>query len=102
MPQGLQTFGENGDMVINITDRIQKYLGIINCPENNNSGEVRNEHLTEGDLWYLIIPNSYPALHLSGNNQYRYSVPFVSKNGDKVEWYFTQNHVGCKILYGVF
>lgn len=102
MPQGLQTFDENGDMVINITDRIQKYLGIINCPENQNSGEVRNGQLTEGDLWYLIIPNSYPTLNLSGNNQYQYSVPFVSKNGDKVEWYFTQNHVGCQILYGVF
>lgn len=102
VPQGLQTFNENGDMVINVTNRVQKYLGVIQCHQNQNSGEVQNSYLTEGDLWYLILPDDYPTINLSGNKEFSYSVPTVSQNGDKILWSFTQNHIGCKILYGVF
>jgi len=102
MPQGLQTFNENGDILLDVSDRVQKYLGAALCPENVNSGVEQNPYLVEGDLWYLIIPDSYPTLNLEGNTQFSYSVPTVTKEGDKLLWSFTTNHVGCRILYGVF
>lgn len=102
MPQGLQTFSEDGSLMIDVSSRIQKYLGAVNCPENMNSGTVQNKYLEEGDLWYLILPDSYPELRLEGNKQFTYSVPSVKKSGDKLQWSFSQNHVGCRILYGVF
>ena len=102
MPQGLQTFNENGEILLDASDRVQKYLGVALCPENVNSGVVQNPYLEEGELWYLIIPDSYPTLNLEGNAQFSYSVPTVTKEGDKLLWFFTTNHVGCRILYGVF
>ncbi len=102
MPQGLQTFSENGSLMIDVSSRIQKYLGVVSCPENMNSGTVQNKYLEEGDLWYLILPDSYPELRLEGNKQFTYSVPTITKNGDKLQWSFSQSHVGCRILYGVF
>ena len=102
MPQGLQTFSENSSLMIDVSSRIQKYLGVVSCPENINSGTVQNKYLEEGDLWYLILPDSYPELRLEGNEQFAYSIPTVTKNGDTLQWSFSQNHVGCRILYGVF
>lgn len=102
MQQGLQTFTEDGSIMLDVSSRMQKYLGVINCSENENFGTVQNPYLEEGDLWYLILPNSYPTLTLEGNKQFTYSVPTVTKSGDKLQWAFSQNHIGCRILYGVF
>lgn len=102
MAQGLQTFSENGSVVIDVSSRIQKYLGVVDCPANINSGTVQNKYLEEGDLWYLILPGSYPELNLNGNKQFVYSVPTVTKSGSTLRWSFSQSHVACRILYGVF
>lgn len=102
MPQGLQTFDSNGNVIIDITTRIQKYLGTIHCPENVNSGSVYHEELDDGDLWYLVIPLSNPPLNLSGNLQVTYSIPSVWKDGKNIKWSWSANHVASQIIYGVY
>lgn len=102
MPQGLQTFDINGNIIIDVTTRLQKYLGIINCPANQNEGSVWHEDLSSGAIWYLIIPNSYPEIHLSMGSHASFSVPTVWKDGNYVRWKFSSGHVGAKIIYGVY
>ena len=50
MPQGLQVFDENGVCVLDVTDRLVKYLGVVQI--NGTNGSITNDELSDGDLWY--------------------------------------------------
>lgn len=53
MPQGLQVFDENGVCVLDVTDRLVKYLGVVQI--NGTNGSITNDELSDGDLWYYPL-----------------------------------------------
>ena len=102
MPQGLQVFDENGNCVLDITDRITKYCGSVKV--NGTSGSLTNEMLREGDLWYvfkdIVTPNDPVEI-----NNIVYVGPVVEKRGNVLSWTYSNSPKQClrgTILYGVY
>ena len=101
MPQGLQTFTENGNIFIDVTSSIQKFSGIIHCPPTATYGEVRNADLLQGTPWYFIVDVS-DNLDIKRDTGVVKVLPTITISGDKLEWRFSNTHNECKIMYGVY
>lgn len=102
MPQGLQVFDENGNCILDITDRITKYCGSVEV--NGTSGSLTNEILREGELWYvfkdIVRPQGKQAL-----KNIVYIGPVVEKKGNVLTWTYSSKPEQClrgTILYGVY
>lgn len=102
MPQGLQVFDENGVCVLDVTDRIVKYLGVIEI--NGTNGSITNDELSKGDLWYyplnIKMPPPTPSIHTE------YHMPIITKNGKNISWdygsYPADKRLSMVLLYGVY
>jgi biopolymer transport protein ExbD len=102
MPQGLQVFDENGNVVVNVTDRLVKYLGVVQI--NGTNGSITNDELSDGDLWYYPLniktPPPTPSIHTE------YHMPTITKNGKNILWdygsYPADKRLSMVLLYGVY
>lgn len=102
MPQGLQVFDENGVCVLDVTDRLVKYLGVVQI--NGTNGSITNNELSDGDLWYYPLniktPPPTPAIHTE------YHMPTITKNGKSISWdyglYPADKRLSMVLLYGVY
>lgn len=102
MPQGLQVFDENGNVVVDITDRLIKYLGVVEI--NGTNGSLTNDELSEGDLWYYPLniknPPPTPSIHTE------YHAPIITKSGKNISWdygsYQANTRLSMVLLYGVY
>lgn len=50
MPQGLQVFDENGICILNLTERLTRYIGSINI--SGTHGEVRLSGVPSAGFWF--------------------------------------------------
>lgn len=101
MSSGLQTFRIDGKMIVDTSSRLQKYLGRLYCGTNVRESSAQNPDLVNGDLWYLVVPDSYPDGIVGGNSNFAYFTPSVYTDGAKIYCKFNSDHVGCQIIYGV-
>lgn len=53
MPQGLQVFDENGICILNLTERLTRYIGSINI--SGTHGEVRLSGIPSADFWFACV-----------------------------------------------
>ncbi|CAL1777618.1 hypothetical protein BRC2024_KCUCJSVR_CDS_0153 [Acinetobacter phage vB_AbaM_KissB] len=54
MPQGLQVFDENGNVTVDLTDRLTKVLGLFRTGKTNGSRTVGT--FPSSDFWYTCVP----------------------------------------------
>lgn len=102
MPQGLQVFDDKGVCVLDVTDRMVKYLGAIEI--NGTNGSITNDELSEGNLWYyplnIKMPPPTPSIHTE------YHMPIITKNGKSISWdygsYPADKRLSMVLLYGVY
>ncbi|WP_156170142.1 hypothetical protein [Luteimonas sp. FCS-9] len=97
MPQGLQCLDESGRVVLEVTDRLTRFVAAIDVPAGA-SGSVQ---LPEGTAWVSVINNNSPAVRGSA---YR---PSVTVDGNNVLSYGTNTAYGtgvtnCTLLVGVY
>lgn len=103
MPQGLQVFDENGNCVLDITDRITKYCGSFKV--NGTSGSLTNEILREGELWYVFKDIAEPKDSKPAISNIVYVGPVIEKRGNRLTWTYSNPPEQClhgTILYGVY
>lgn len=103
MPQGLQVFDENGNCVLDITDRITKYCGSFKV--NGTSGSLTNEILREGELWYVFKDIAEPKDSKPAISNIVYVGPVIEKRGNRLTWTYSNPPDQClhgTILYGVY
>lgn len=102
MPQGLQVFDENGVCVLDVTDRLVKYLGVVQI--NGTNGGITNGELSDGDLWYYPLNIKTPPLTPSIHTEYH--MPTITKNGKSISWdygsYPADKRLSMVLLYGVY
>ncbi|MFR1863179.1 MAG: hypothetical protein ACLTJQ_07100 [Dialister invisus] len=102
MPQGLQVFDENGNIVVDVTNRLIKYLGVVEI--NGTDGSLTNVELSEGDLWYyplnIKMPPPTPSIHTE------YHMPTITKNSKSISWDYgshpSDKRLSMVLLYGVY
>lgn len=126
MPQGLQVFDENGNIVVDITDRLMKVLGVVELKET--SGEITDNRLKGQEMWVSIVRETDNV----GKNFEVYEIdsfsPHIERKGNTIVWtgrapYFISHdtwnwgrystngaellnifnkHVKFKMIYGVY
>lgn len=50
MPQGLQVFDKNGICILDLTERLTRYIGSVNI--SGTHGEVRLSGISSADFWF--------------------------------------------------
>lgn len=102
MSCGLQTFDSSGKLIVDISSRLQKYLGKLSCAANIRECSQSNEELEVGDLWWLVVPTTYPENRVRGQSSATYTTPSVYKYGNTIYCKWNGDHAACDILYGVY
>lgn len=101
MAQGLQAFDKNGNCIVDITDRLTKYLGKFRTDSTQNEGVVLDDRITaDGDLWYMSVQRHGQSFDPEWNN----SVVVTKENG-QLRWRYPQNkgiRYDFDIIYGVY
>lgn len=99
VPQGLQVFDEDGNVVVDTTERITKYLGSFTVPTDADSGTVANSEIGEGDLWYVIeIDTLTPG---GVGSDVRFSYPVITKGDGVLYWNYPHSQTSFYRRYGV-
>jgi hypothetical protein len=96
MLQGLQCFDDNGNIILDVTDSLTRYLGAIHT--NGTNGSIYNAELLSGRLWYEVISDS--CYQFSSKPS---SIGITLVNGT-LSWAYeiSSNTVPVTIIYGVY
>lgn len=99
MPQGLQVFGENGKLLLDVTDRLTRVLGEFET--GTTDGSITDPDLLSGTPWYVT--------YFIDSMDLAYKRPLhVKFTGNVLNWEWgikTSSKDVCintKIIYGVF
>lgn len=95
MAYGLRQWDANGNLILDISDRITRYVGQFNTGTSNGSF---NTGLTEGSIWFSKIFFT-DAGRLGASADVFVSGNTITWNFDAVLNGYQQN---CLILYGVY
>lgn len=77
VPQGIQVFDKNGEIVIDVTDRLTQVVGIYTIPRTSSEGSITVPNIGNNKVWFAInIQNAYmvPYLIWIENNTIRYKI----------------------------
>ena len=103
MAQGLQIFNGNGFLMLDITDRLPKFLGTANISSSASSGTVYNSEIGDGDLWWFIVSSSYPDKETTLGAETEYHYPTITKGNGCFTWQFPPGkNLSCTIIYGIY
>ena len=126
MPQGLQVFDEKGNIVVDITDRLMKVLGVVELKET--SGEITDNRLEGQEMWVSIVRETDSTAKIFEMYEIDSFSPHVGRKGNTIVWtgrapYFISKqtwewgnystngaellntfneHVKFKMIYGVY
>lgn len=96
MPQGLQVFDASGNLMVDVSNRLTRIMGIVSTGQVTDSITVP-EFLTDGDPWFCIH-----------NYQRDYEPPEVWVDGDTLNWSYALPdplaafRAPCDIIYGTY
>lgn len=92
---GLQVYDSDGNITLDITDRVAKVLGVYQI--TTMSGSITIE---DRQPWVIMIdvPEAYQVIRKHGDNQY---TPHIWIDGNKICWDEVASKSG-KFYYGVY
>lgn len=102
--QGLICADENGNIILDVTNRLVKYIGTGFIDINATEGEIVNNGITEkGDLWYVLIEGTGNSTGDPRWENIFAEFPALTKENGKIKWRYTQAaRRGGTIMYGVY
>ena len=94
MPQGLQVWDASGNLILDLTDRLGRILGISTLTSPTD-GSITDAGFASGTPWFICLPISSGAA----------STPQCSVAGNVISWDFITggNYATTyKLIYGVY
>ena len=94
MPQGLQVWDAAGNLILDLTDRLGRLLGIATLT-NPTDGNITDAGFASGTPWFVCLPISGGAV----------STPQVGVAGNVISWDFIAGGnyaTNYKLIYGVY
>lgn len=103
MTQGLMVFGPAGEVWLEVTNRLTRYVGRIDLPGSPNftNGSLFDGGLNSGDPWYYIIEKPSDT-----NGMWGTYAPNISISNGTISW--SKDSDGrvrvfpCTVIYGVY
>lgn len=102
--QGLRIYDKDGNIMLDATSRLTKYLGTLSIGTTN--GSYTDDRLGEGDFWYMTLKlNDYKKCY-GMKNQFTEFLPEITRQGTVITWKYTNQdttyRTGLTIMYGVY
>lgn len=89
MAQGVQVFNGSGKLIVDLTDRIGRFIGVIS-PGGAVSGSIANGLLSTGTPFYVVVPGTNYS-----------NVPcYVTFSGNTLSWYYDKAKYPDLSAYG--
>lgn len=102
--QGLRIYDKDGNIMLDATSRLTKYLGTLSI--GTTDGSYTDERLREGDFWYVTLKlNDYKKCY-GMKNKFTEFLPEITREGTTIKWTYTESdttyRTGLIIMYGVY
>lgn len=92
MATGLQIFRPNGDVQLDMTMRVAKFIGIANKSGSKNGVETLTGVRSGEQMWFV------PTLSTAATTL---TAPTLTLSGMTITWHWPGAYPGSPILYGV-
>ena len=94
VPQGLQVWDENGNIILDTNDMLGRVLGIQ--PVSSRTGSITDARLAQGQPFYFFLSAPYPGPGYPGPAR-------ITISGSTLSWYHPEMPAAGSFLgYGVF
>ena len=104
VPQGLQVFDENGNVVVDITDRLTKVLGTASIRPTTTAGTITNALIVDSNkMWYAITSVNFNQSWTVMDADIE--MPVLTQINGGISWEYVKNSrykAGIDIIYGVY
>lgn len=95
MPQGLQVFDKQGNIILDVTEGIAKIAGQVTI--NATTGAIESDLIHPNNTWYLYV---YPSFYLNGIN---IATPDVTVEEGVLKWSVQGNGtLGGTLYWGIY
>ncbi len=103
MAQGLQVYDANGNLDIDISDRLPRFLGSVNIPASKPTGRIVNAGIKpETDIWWFLL-KPHTSYSVDQDTSARFEYPTITKGNGYLYWNFPSGrNLSCTLLYGVY
>ena len=106
VPQGLQVFDNQGNVVVDVTDRLTKVLGTATIPANTTSGTISNPLIvSDVSIWYVITKITFDERWTRMDAVM--GLPVFTQVDGGIHWEYVPEQgyyykAGVEIIYGVY
>lgn len=102
--QGLRIYDANGNIMLDATSRLTKYIGTLSI--GTTDGSYTDDRLQDGEFWYMTLKlNDYKKCY-GMTNKFTEFLPKITREGNTIKWTYTNNdatyRTGLTIMYGVY
>lgn len=102
--QGLRIYDASGNIMLDATTRLTKYIGTLSI--GTSDGSYIDDRLQEGEFWYMTLKlNDYKKCY-GMTNKFTEFLPKITREGNTIKWTYTNNdttyRTGLTIMYGVY
>lgn len=102
--QGLRIYDKNGNILLDATSRLTKYLGMLSI--GTTDGSYTDDRLQEGEFWFATFKlNDYRKCY-GMTEKFTEFLPEITRQGNTITWKYTNQdttyRTGLTIMYGVY
>lgn len=102
--QGLRIYDANGNIMLDVTTRLTKYIGTLSI--GTTDGSYTDERLQDGEFWYMTLKlNDYKKCY-GMTNKFTEFLPEITREGNTIKWTYKESdttyRTGLTIMYGVY
>lgn len=102
--QGLRIYDANGNIMLDATSRLTKYIGTLSI--GTSDGSYTDDRLQDGEFWYMTLKlNDYKKCY-GMTNKFTEFLPEITREGNTIKWTYTESdatyRTGLTIMYGVY
>lgn len=102
--QGLRIYDANGNIILDATTRLTKYIGTLSI--GTSDGSYTDDRLQDGEFWYMTLKlNDYKKCY-GMTNKFTEFLPEITREGNTIKWTYKESdttyRTGLTIMYGVY
>lgn len=102
--QGLRIYDASGNIMLDATSRLTKYIGTLSI--GTSDGSYTDNRLQDGEFWYMTLKlNDYKKCY-GMKNKFTEFLPEITREGNTIKWTYTESdatyRTGLTIMYGVY
>lgn len=102
--QGLRIYDSSGNIMLDATTRLTKYIGTLSI--GTSDGSYTDDRLQDGEFWYMTLKlNDYKKCY-GMTNKFTEFLPEITREGNTIKWTYKESdttyRTGLTIMYGVY